>query len=239
MAWLLEDLRKLEIVYAKKKGNAWLLALIRVSLSLSKRKRLKWNKGDEITQVSLPKYMKYKNKRYLNYILLSSFLEKDFLLDCSLYETNISPPNPLITSTNSASLYKIQRISRKQWRIYIVKITRENRLLLVISPCAAVEQAFNNPHLGLHPRYSACSFRARISRAWRGGCAGEEVGAQQGVGKKTDCRYPRAALNSDNGMTWSWRQLRLAEVSRPFYRAGINWPRGLRHSQRLPNTLRE
>lgn len=151
MAWLLEDLRKLEIVYAKKKGNAWLLALIRVSLSLSKRKRLKWNKGDEITQVSLPKYMKYKNKRYLNYILLSSFLEKDFLLDCSLYETNISPPNPLITSTNSASLYKIQRISRKQWRIYIVKITRENRLLLVISPCAAVEQAFNNPRLRLHP----------------------------------------------------------------------------------------
>lgn len=95
--------------------------------------------------------MKYKNKRYLNYILLSSFLEKDFLLDCSLYETNISPPNSLITSTNSASLYKIQRISRKQWRIYIVKITRKNRLLLVISPCAAVEQAFNNPRLRLHP----------------------------------------------------------------------------------------
>lgn len=36
----------------------------------------------EITQLSLPKYMKYKNKRYLNYILLSSFRE-DFLLDCS------------------------------------------------------------------------------------------------------------------------------------------------------------
>lgn len=41
MAWL-EDLRKLEIVYAKKETRD--LALIRVS---GKKKKLKWNKGDD------------------------------------------------------------------------------------------------------------------------------------------------------------------------------------------------
>lgn len=78
----------------------------------------------EIIQLSLPKYMKYKNKRYLNYILLSSFRE-DFLLDCSplLFTRQIlllQPLNYLDCTTPSLSLclplvYKIQRISRNQW----------------------------------------------------------------------------------------------------------------------------
>lgn len=158
----------------------------------------------EITQLSLPKYMKYKNKRYLNYILLSSFRE-DFLLDCSplLFTRQIlllQPLNYLDCTTPSLSLclslvYKIQRISRM---VHIAKIRRGNRLLLVIRPCATTVQQPSPPS----PSLILCLFiSGEDLEGVTGGCAGEEVGAQQGVGKKTDCRYPRAALNSDNGMT--------------------------------------
>lgn len=161
----------------------------------------------EITQLSLPKYMKYKNKRYLNYILLSSFRE-DFLLDCSplLFTRQIlllQPLNYLDCTTPSLSLSlspsRLQNPTNfPKPMVHIAKIRRGNRLLLVIRPCATTVQQPSPPS----PSLILCLFiSGEDLEGVTGGCAGEEVGAQQGVGKKTDCRYPRAALNSDNGMT--------------------------------------
>lgn len=59
-----------------------------------------------------------------------------------------------------------------------------------------------------------------ISKAWRDARRGEERrdkarrgearwGEAGNQKRKADCRYPRATLNSDNGMTWSYHHLHL------------------------------
>ena len=75
----------------------------------------------------------------------------------------------------------------------------------------------------------ARSFRREISRAWREDIHKAQAKLSRWGKKRTDCRYPRAALNSDNGMTWSrlcsFVFSRSPAFSEPLHRAGINWPR--------------
>lgn len=61
----------------------------------------------------------------------------------------------------------------------------------------------------------------RRDEAWRGEARRGEAGVQK---RKADCRYPRATLNSDNGMTWSYHHLHLrARTSSTIRQGRLPW----------------
>lgn len=73
--------------------------------------------------------------------------------------------------------------------------------------CAASEKALSRILISVRSRgRDETRGEAKRGEARQSEVRWGETGGQKG---KTDCRYPRATLNSDNGMTWSYHHLHL------------------------------